>query len=52
MLVCYVKASQCKNEVVIKVHQIGPSLASVEIEITCRYVKKLTEEHKSIKVGE
>jgi len=52
MSVCYVKAGQCKNEVVIKVHQTGPSLASVEVETTCEHIKKFAEELKNIKVGE
>jgi len=52
MSVCYVKAGQCKNEVVIKVHKTGASLASIEIETTCDYVKKLVEGLKNIKVGE
>jgi hypothetical protein len=52
MSVCYVKAGQCKNEVVIRVHQKGPSLASIEVETTCEHIKKLAEELKNIKVGE
>ncbi len=48
----YVKAGQCKQEVVIRIKRKTEAICEVEVDTTCEYIKKLAEELKDIKVGE